>query len=99
MGMIPWLSSRFPDSLVRRIPMLDHVVSKPDQRLLHLAIQLAAVKCELGGGIHDLSINIKLQLIASRVADAHRPGAAISPQNFRLALLGWAISVKGVNNP
>src|SRR5436305_1460719 len=56
------------------------------------------MECELGGGIHHLSVNIKLQLIAGSVSDAYRPRAAIAPENVRLALLGRRIPVKRIKN-
>src|SRR5215469_10390120 len=78
MGMMATAGTRLPNALVREVPVLGGVLAKADERLLHLAIEFAAVGSVLRGGIDHLAIDVQLQLVASGVADAHRTGPAIA---------------------
>ena len=79
MRMILPSRPRFPDTLVRLIPILGYEVSEADQRVAHIVIEFPTVERELRGRIDHLAINVELQLFPRGISYAHRPRSTISP--------------------
>src|SRR5579864_6772148 len=98
MGMVPAAVARFPDAFVGKAPMLYDVVAESDEHLLHFAIEVSSAKCELGGGIDDLTVHIKLQLVPRRITDSHRGRVLVSAQPLGLTFLLGRIAKHGVED-
>src|SRR6267378_3827652 len=90
--------SRFPYPFVRQHPMLDDVVAKSDQNLLHHAVQFAAMEYVLGSSVDDLSIYVELKLIPCGIANAYRTRSLVT-RKVEDAFSRSQFPIDGVSNP
>src|SRR5690348_8374866 len=80
MEKLSWSASDLPDSLVRKPP----VPLEPFEYSLHVLPALmgdsvAVLICQVYR-IHHLAIDIELQLLISRISNAHRPRILVSAE-------------------
>src|SRR6476661_456022 len=90
--------SRFPYSFVGQHPVLDNVVSKSDENLLHRPVQVAAMEYILGSGVDDLAIYVELKLIPCGIANAYRTRSLVTCK-VENAFSRSRFPIDGVRNP
>src|ERR1700682_1301955 len=98
MGVMLAPSSRFPYSFVGQHPMLDDIVSKSHENLLHRPVQLAAMECVLGSSVDDLSIYVELKLITCGITNAYRTRSLVTCK-VENAFSRSQFPINGVGNP
>src|SRR6478752_5325507 len=98
MSVIPSSRSRLPNALIRLVPVFCQVFSEPDQRFLRPAVKAAVQLPILRACVNHLAIDIKLKLLASTIANAHRNRAAIPAQVRKLALVRSKLTEYGIQN-
>src|SRR6185312_4500146 len=89
LALIPWL----PNAIIGPAPIRGDEFADPCENALSNAIKSAAVKRKLRGGVHDLAIDIELQLAPGLIPDSYRARPKIALQVRQFALL-WRILAK-----
>src|SRR4051812_4017810 len=81
--MLP-AAANFPDAFVRLRPVVANPVDETTKIDPGVVADGRAVLVEQVRGIHELAINIELQLIVSAVADTHGTRAAVAVEMWQL---------------
>jgi hypothetical protein len=72
-GEVPPWAADLPDALVRLAPLR---LQELEQGLLEVPGRLVALEADVAAqvqGVHDLAVDVELELLHGRVADPHRP--------------------------
>src|SRR5579864_468746 len=91
--------SRFPNSLIRAVPVLCHIAAKTEQCFLRHTVQAPCVLSVLRSRFNHFSVNVKLKLLSGAIADTHWTRTKISREVLDFSFLGRDLSEHGVENP
>ena len=87
-----------PDALVRLAPVR---LEELEQRLLQVPGRLVALQADVPAqvqGVHDLAVDVELELVDGRVADPHRPRPLVAAQPVQLLLGDAALAGHAVQD-
>jgi hypothetical protein len=85
-GVVAAFTANLPEAVVWLAPSLAHELAKLAQHALLSVIERPALFDESEGAMDHGTVNVELELLDSRVADAHRLGSAIPFEVIKLFL-------------
>src|SRR5690606_14225066 len=97
-GVVAATRAGLPDPFVRLGPAAADVVAEGDEHPLRLEIEPASPPHEVGDRVHDLAVDVELELLVGGVAHADGPRAEVPAEMVQLALASRSVSVDVVED-